>query len=123
MSQIESLKEEVQIIERAIAVSVRESDPSGVWEKLEMCVSLLGLSAGVAAKTKRIYDLKRKELLDSGEVKRTDSTGHIEANMPDETYQRYKVEMLERSLRGAIEGLRSLLSSLKTEQNNTKNYN
>jgi len=114
--------EEVEQIVEALSKRVSLSNPSAVWNKLELCVSLLGNAARVEAEAQMNYASERYRLLTEGGLKKSDSTGHIEAHMPSTVEQKCLAENLQRNLKEAIEGLRTMLSYIKTEESNTKNY-
>ena len=115
------LQEIEQIIE-AIGERVDPSSPLDVWCKLEKCVSLLGNAARIEAEAQMNYASERNRLLLDNLVRKSDSTGHIESYMPSVVEQKSLCENLQRNLKEAIEGLRTMLSYLKTEENNSKNY-
>ena len=113
---------EIELITDALGERVDPSSPLDVWSKLENCVSLLGNAARIESEAQMNYASERNRLLLDCIVKKSDSTGHIESYMPSVVEQKCLCENLQRNLKEAIEGLRTMLSYLKTEENNSKNY-
>ena len=97
--------QEIEQIIDAIGERVDPSSPLDVWCKLEKCVSLLGNAARIEAESQMNYASERNRLLLDNLVKK-----------------KSLCENLQRNLKEAIEGLRTMLSYLKTEENNSKNY-
>ena len=115
------LQEIEQIIE-AIGERVDLSNGDAMAEKLNNCISLLGNAARIDAEAQMNYASERHRLFLDGDVKKSDTTGHIESFMPSVIEQKALCENLQRNLKEAVGGMTTLVSYLKADKERTKNY-
>lgn len=116
---IQHNKELAATISKVLDIQKDVSDPEGLQETLEQLRALLGTSAELAAKCEYFYNVERRALYEDGVAKKSDSTGYIDAYIADAAYWKNYTENLQRNLKVSIDALRTQVSFLKNERDNT----
>ena len=107
-------------IRTAMDKNVSVDNPSEVSEKLERLTNLLGTSAECIAQSRRYYDFKLGTMLKAGMFRGESATDKKMLMAMEASAEIYLVnysESLNKDLHYCIEGLRTIISLLKSEIN------
>lgn len=113
---IDQLKAICSQIGKCISQKIDENNPSELKGKIDELSTLLSLSAHAVALSEKVYNLRVTELF--GELDgytSTDKKMLIQGRASDEIYYLTLCERQNKALVHRIDGLRSILSYIKTE--------
>lgn len=119
MTQAE-LESSLDTIQSFLDQPVEISEPSGILEKLQKLTNLMGLSAECYAWSEKFYNEKLGELVMAKEYAKMGATEKkmlFASLASNEILMHSRAERLNKGLAHSCDGLRSMLSYLKTEMN------
>lgn len=120
---IQTIRTSLDSIRKIMDERVELANPTGVAEKLESLSAMVGLSAECVANARKQYDLKLMYLAKSVAYKSysaTDKKMIFAGEASEEIYLVNYAEAINKDLHYCIESLRTLISYLKEELNQTK---
>lgn len=113
---LDQLKECCNQIGKSISQSVDQNNPDEVKGKIEELSTLLSLSAYAVALSEKVYNLKVSELFEElTAYNATEKKLIIQGRASEEIYYLTLCERQNKALVHKIDGLRSILSYIKTE--------
>lgn len=108
-------------IGKAIALSIDQSNPEEILGKLNSLTSLLATSSHAVALSEMMYSQKLQELTEDNKwskLSATDKKMIFAGRAKDEIYYVTLCERQNKGLTHSIDGLRSMISYLKSEVQN-----
>lgn len=113
---LDQLKENCKVIGKLISQKIDENNPSELKGKIEELTTLLSLSAHSVALSEKVYNIRVMELFNELEgYNATEKKMMIQGRAADEIYYLTLCERQNKALVHKIDGLRSILSYIKTE--------
>lgn len=122
---LENIKAISTQIGKELALKIDQDNPSEVMGKLNTLTSLLATSSHAVALSEALYSEKLMQLTEANTwagLSATDKKMVFAGRAKEEIYYTTLCERQNRALTHAIDGLRSMLSFIKSEMNNIPSH-
>ena len=119
----QEIETNLKTVRDCIEMQVGTDDIAGALEKLNKLIILQGLQADNHSKAKKAYLEAQVKVLDDlagGDMRASIMMKAIEAHCAEQSMQFTYAERLSAGLSNAIEGMRSVVSTMKTEMMQSK---